>query len=341
MKKGFVFLLVLAVILGVAAWILGGKNNSTIQSQLTDFAIEDTGAVTKVFLADKANRTLTVERTENGWMVNGDIKARQDVVNVLLSTLKNIKVRTPVSKAQFDLVVKKLAAKSTKVEVYSNYQDVPTKVYFVGGANAEHTGTYMLLDNSTVPFLMHIEGHYGYLGPRYPTNPNLWQDNSIWSYPGELVKTISSIKLEHVQEPGKSFEIVKNGEESYLLKDANGNVVPDANQAIIRDYVIRFKQISYEGREETKSQQFLDSLQIGSPVQHVFTVTDESGNKTEVATYKKPVPEGYQDFEQQILDYDMDRMYISINGEGLVIAQYFVFDPLTAPLSFFRGTPTP
>lgn len=331
MKNSRLILLV-AVLAGLGfAIYLGNKNSgSTIKKQLSNFAVDDTASITKVFLSDKNNQSLLIERTENGrWKLNGEQYARPDVVNNLLKTIKEVTVRAPVSKSMFENVVKQLASKSVKVEIYLNGENTPHKVYYVGDSNMDHTGTFMLLENSSVPFAMHIEGHYGFLQTRYSTNVNDWRDNSIWSFPGKSITSIASIKVEHPQEPNASFEIRKKDETHYELFDVNNQAIQMEAPGVLYEYIKRYKQISYEGFEETKSKAYCDSIVAHSPVQQIISLKEENGTTTTIKTFVKPAKEGSTDLQGNPILSDLERLYAVVNDKDFVIIQYFVFDPLT------------
>lgn len=335
-NKGLIGLIIVLAGL-LAAVYFGSKNSSsTIKKQLSNFAIEDTASITKVFLSDKSSNNVLLERIDgDNWTVNKDYRARQDVVVNLLKTIKELTVRAPVSKSRFDYTVKQLASNSTKVEIYQNNSEKPTKVYYVGGANQDNTGTYMLLENSSVPFLMHIEGHYGFVHTRYSPRINDWRDNTIWYFPGEKVTTIKNVKVEYPKDQNKSFEITKSAENSYTLKNSKSEVVPVPNNQVIYDYLRRFRKISYEGFEETKSEAYCDSIIKNTPVETIWTIEEDNGRTTEVKAYLKPVKDDAEDWEGNEIPHDLERMYATINNQEFVIIQYFVFDPLTLTLQDF------
>jgi len=85
--------------------------------------VQDTASVTKIFLADKKDRTILVEKIKPGeWELNEEHKARNSAVNQLLETMKNLVPKYPVPEAAHNTIVSQLAAASVKVEVY---QTVP------------------------------------------------------------------------------------------------------------------------------------------------------------------------------------------------------------------------
>ncbi len=152
MKKNKIILLIVLALLVFAGFLYFSQKSNTIKKELSDFAVEDTGKIEKLFLVDNEKRSVLLERTNPGrWNLNGKFEARADAVNVLLSTIKRVAVKTPVPKSAFDNVVKQIAAKHVKIEIYSEGDNL-IKSYYVGHPNQEHNGTYMLLENSSVPF---------------------------------------------------------------------------------------------------------------------------------------------------------------------------------------------
>ena len=174
MKKSTWIFIVLAVVLGAAAYYISTSKNSgsTIEADERDFAIADTQNITKIFIASRHDRSSLLERQADGtWTVNKDYKARKDGIDILLETINRITVKAPVSKAKFDHVVKHLSTRGVKVEIYKDGKK-PFKTYYVGTPNQDHTGSFMMIDGATKPFLMHMEGFFGFLSTRYIYDEN-------------------------------------------------------------------------------------------------------------------------------------------------------------------------
>jgi len=162
------------------------KKSGTIQHKegiKSDFAIEDTASIDKIFISNSAGEKVTLIKGEKEWLVEGKNKARPESIDVLMTTFNKIAIKSPVSKAAFPNVVKSLATNAVKVEIYQG-DESPSKVYYVGEATQDHQGTYMLLETegekSTEPFVMHIPGFYGYLTTRFFANPMQWRDAAVF-----------------------------------------------------------------------------------------------------------------------------------------------------------------
>ena len=334
MKKNTLIAIAIAILSGIAVYVYQNQNNSSLKIENSDFAIKDTAAITKVFLADKQGNTVTLQRTDyNKWLVNEKYPARPDVIENLLEVINRVTVKTPVPKAAFETVVKRIAGRSTKVEIYLNNEVNPTKTYYVGGSDKDHSGTYMLLENSTVPFLIHMEGFKGVLSPRYVTNENVWRSTKIFDYePGE----IASIELQNIQNPALSFVITDNGDNTHSLFRNNINTNPlPYDTVVLRQYLALFRKVHFEGFEEVKSQQFIDSVKSSQPF-YQLTVADKMGKIKTVKAYLKPAKPDALGSDGEPLTKDMDRFYAVINGNEFVVAQYYVFDPIFKDIIAFK-----
>src|SRR5688572_11025653 len=134
MLKKNIKLILVALVLGAATvWLVMQNRSGTVREELRNFAVEDTGSVTKIFLADRTGKTIELEREGTRWRLNKKYYARRDAIKVLLETLKNVSVRSMIPKSTYNTVIKQLSTGATKCEVYLNGQSKPDKVIYVGG----------------------------------------------------------------------------------------------------------------------------------------------------------------------------------------------------------------
>ena len=119
------------------------------------------------------------KKEKGNWWVNGKFRARQHSVDLILKTIKKIKVKHPVAVTGIEYRLSKIASKHKKVEIYTGDGNLE-KVYYIGGSTKDHQGTYMLLETpedgrSDIPYVCHLPGFHGYLTPRFFTTEEDWR----------------------------------------------------------------------------------------------------------------------------------------------------------------------
>ncbi len=346
MKKNK-YILAIAIILTIFAVILIiSKSNTTLRGEDNDFAIKDTSNVTMIFLADMKERTVTLKRTaENKWKVNDKYIAVSTNINLLLEALHDIKVKIPVSKAAHNNVVTRIASTGIKVEIYQEVYRINifnfiklfpyekrTKTYYVGGPTQNNIGTFMLIENSTTPFITHIQGFIGFLTPRYSTKEKDWRSHVAFRY---KISEIKSIELQIPESPELSYRITRNDREFTITTLQTGSNVENFDTLKVVKTMASFNDVRFEAILDGFKKEKLDSLKSSTPYR-ILTISDVNGNKKELVTYRKKVPEGSVDFEGNPIEYDLDRFYGLINNsEEIVLIQYFIFNNILKPLDYF------
>ena len=335
MKKNK-YILIITVLLAITAAFLQYRNNSgTIREELHDFAVQDTGSVSKIFLADKNNHSVTLERTALGWTVDGKYKARPDAIKTLLITIKSLAVKTRVAKAAFNVVVKDIAADGIKCEIYHHGESKPAKVYYVGGSTADVMGTFMLIENSSLPFIIEIPGFQGYLTPRYSPLEQDWRDIAVFDYNPEEIKSIS---IQYYHQPEKSFSIERTGN-GFRVSSPQANVIIQHPDTIgLNNYLTFFKYLCFETWDAEFTDQQRDSLKSTEPI-NTIRITDTKGVTNSITTFPKPITLRslmQSDSLGKPLKYDTDRMYAFMNdGKDFVVIQYYVFGKIFRQLNDF------
>jgi len=325
---------IIVIVLGAfAAYLYMKDGRGTIKPELRNFAVEDTAAITKIFLGDKAQKTVTLTRLSTGrWRINDTYYVRKDLIAVLLKTIKTLEVKMPVAKAARGNVIKRLASGATKVEIYQG-EDTPMKVYYVGGATQNSMGTYMAIEGSSEPFITHVPSFFGYLSSRYVTNVDLWRDRTFIDL---QFKDIQRMGIEFPGDPKFSFSIENKGNWKFELKSlANDSIVPDYDTTALLVYLTKFKNVQYEGYEKEMNQHFIDSIFNAQPT-YIFTVETTDGQISKMETFLKPDMEGRLDNDGVPILFDVDRLYARINGRPeLLTVQYYVFDNIILGLQDF------
>ncbi len=340
-KKRNTKLAVLVIVLSSACfWFVVNTKKGTIKETLRDFAVQDTAAITKIFLADKNNKTVTLERSSPGiWMVNGKYKARMDAVQTLLYTIQKVDVKEPVSKKAQDNVIKRLAGISVKCEIYAGRKLL--KAYYVGAETQDQTGTFMILIDpetmkpSAKPFITYIPGFEGYLTTRYFVDERAWRELTVFKYDPS---TIQSVRVEAPFNPEFGYDVIAKSENDFEVKSIlSQKQLLHIDPLAVKQYLSYFQNLNFESFENDLSTKQIDSVKSSKPI-NIITVTDKAGKATTVKFYTRaPKTKGETDVYGKEIMFDLERMDALINnGKDLVILQYYVFGKVMPPLIYFQ-----
>jgi len=333
MKKNRITLIIFLLLAFAAIILVLTNRKGTIKESLKDFAVKDTASITKIFMADKSPSQVTLTREAAGqWTVNGKFAARNDAMKTLLETINQIDVRAPVAKSAYNNVIKALSTSGMKVEIYS--KDKHLKTYYVGGSTQDNMGTFMMIENSSTPFVTYIPGFNGYLTTRYFTEEDLWRDRTVFNYyPDE----ITNIFVEYPNKDRKySYKIDAKTFPAYSGDEKEKPIVDTAKVSTI---VGLFKHVNFEGFANGVPQQTKDSILATNPIA-IITVVDNKGSKDMIKAYLKMLNKKDSvivDDNGKPLKYDIDRMFALINnGKDFVVIQHYVFDAIMVSFDYFK-----
>ncbi len=347
MKKNR-FIFVTFVILALIALILWlTQSQTTFRRSMSDFTLNDSSNVTKIFMSDKNNNSVSLTKISSGkWLVNEKYQAQKLTVEMLLKTMVGIEVQQPVAMAAHDNIVKELAVNSVKVEIYQWVYRIDlfglirwfphekmTKVYYVGGATPSNLGCFMLLENSSEPFIVSLPGFRGFVSPRYSPIEKYWRDYNIFK---KTIPEIAMVKVEIPATPDYSYEVRNNGKNRFALISLSDHTeIPDYDTLKILNFLSGFRNLNYEALLNDMDKARKDSILASQPF-IIITLTDTAGVTKTIKTYHKKGPEGQTDLQGIPLPYDLDRLYASVNdGQDFTIIQYYTFDKVLRPKSFF------
>lgn len=334
MKKNR-FTLIAVIILALAAlyFLIFKSGFSTIGEKDNEFAVKDTGSITKIFIANKNNQSVTLTRVSKGqWMVNNHFIARPDCINTLLYTINMVTVKSIIDPRSWNTVIKNLSSAAVKVEIYQG--DDRVKVYYVGGETADELGTYMLLvnprteENYKQPYITYIPGFDGYLTTRYFIKEEDWRDRTIFQYYPYDLKSVS------VEYPGadSSFRITIEGKNQFMLDNPRTHQKAAIFDTVaVKQYLTYYQSVSWEVTAPPAKE---DSI-IHSPPLAVMQVEDAKGKVTTVKLFHRWATDTQREKYGINYKYDPDRMFALVNDKDFVLVQYFVFGKMMQPAAYF------
>jgi len=351
MRKNRVTLIIALILLLVAAALVITNSYTTLRKKVSDFSIADTASVTKIFLADKNNNEVTLERSPGGgWLVDGKFTAQQAKISSFLETLTNLEVRSPVPLAARNNVITRMAVIAKKVEIYqvaplinifNKIKLFPheklTKVYYVGDVTQDNQGTFMLMEGAEEPYVVHIPGFRGFVSTRYSTIKADWRDYTVFKTP---INEIQSIKVEFPFQPEQSYQFEVQDNQNITLRSLAGNQAIYAYDTIrALNFLTSFEDVRFESLlAHLVEKEFIDSVSASTP-KTIITLTDREGKVNEVKIFtKKGFAPQYSGDGAILEPLDLDRAYALVNDdEDFVLIQYYVFDKVTRTLGYLEG----
>lgn len=315
--------------------IFGDKKSSINQRKpIHNFQVLDTASITKIVISDKSPSSIELAKnTNNQWKINNVHNVRKNAINILLSTLASMEMKSFVPKAAEQNVLKNLTASGTQVKVYKKNKLV--KHFYVGGEPQNLLGTYMMIHGSSKAFVVHIPGFNGFLSSRFFTDELLWKDRTFCNLPSNKIKSIRIDYSDNFNEKRyTSFEIYKTDSGDYRIKCHCKNGSKRADFSKSEMYFSLFENLQIEAFVNDMSQQKINSILKTEPVFEI-TITDTNENtNTLKAFYKKPRKD-QTDNNGLPLKHDVDRLFALTNNTDFVIIQYYVFNEILRTASDF------
>ncbi|MDY0278974.1 MAG: DUF4340 domain-containing protein [Salinivirgaceae bacterium] len=301
--------------------LLKFKNDHS-SSTLRSFHIRDTASITKIFLVDKRNRSITLERVGNKWVIDQKIDARRDAVQLLLETLYSMRVKTPVAISTREEVFRKMSGKSIKVEVYSSKKKI--KTFYTGGVTQDNLGTYMLLENSDTPFIIEIPGFRGFVSSRFSTLLKNWRNSVLISEKWEDIKEIEINLRKH---PEQGFRAVQTEPRKFELYNFENKKVPYFDTLKVKGFFEQFEIANFDRGVDLLSDEFRDSVRRSIPEIQI-KLTDKTDSIQNYTFFKIPYISAEQD---PGTDYYPQSMWAFNDDNDWVIIQTYTY------LLMFRG----
>ncbi len=353
MKKNKSVFIVFIVLMLAAVFLWLTRSTTTFKRSSSDFKLNDSSIVTKIFMTDKNNNSVTLSKSGTGkWIVNDKYPGQPASINLLLKTMVDLEVQQPVARAAHDNIVKELAVNAVKVEIYQQVYRIDlfeiirwfpheklTKVYYVGGATPSNQGCFMLMEGSSEPFIVFLPGFRGFVSPRYSPIEKYWRDYNVFR---KTIPEIATVRVEIPSSPDYSYEVKNNGNNKFtLISLKDKKEVRNYDTLKLLNFLSGFRNLNYEALLNDMDKVRKDSILRSQPF-IIITLTDTAGEHKTSTTYHKQGPEGQTDPKGVPLPYDLDRLYASVNdGKDFTIIQYFTFDKVLRPKPFFMKDVAP
>jgi len=316
MKRSRIILIVFIIVIIPSVMVLIKNKNKTLNGKDTDFAVADTSCVNKIFIADKNGGKVTLERKgKSNWMVNDKYPARTDDILLLLETFSKVQVRYPAPKTAQENLIKDLASRTVKCEIYCNGS--LSKIWYISHETQDLKGTFCLLQdpNADKPFetvyVLEIPGFIGVITPRFFTAEENWREKKVLSL---LPNQIKNVTLNVMGQPDSSFSIDVKGLHSFSVKTLSGKVIAPFDTLAVQQYLSYFMSLYVDAWATNSKEHEIDSVKKTNHFLEI-AITDINNQSQVFKFYHKPTLPGNDIIEGHKMLYDPESMYMKFGGD--------------------------
>jgi hypothetical protein len=297
------------------------KNSSPFGKSNSSFASEPKKEITKIVLSDDRQK-LTLEKTEENWILNGKTEPRKSSILFITRILKEIKIKSPVSPELFEAEITVKGIKPVRVKVYEKRKLI--KSFFVYKTLSNIYGNIMKIREGTKPYIVYVPGYDGDIGSAFTLNELFWRPYSVFNL---LPSEIESVDFENLSDTISSFSIVTKNNH-YTLSDGKRNLTGWDSTLVMR-YLSYFTWIPFESWALDLTGEERKRIEAREPLYRI-TVTPARGTKIILTLWERMTGEGSSKIK------DSDRLTGKIQrSDELFIIKYFDIDPLLKKRSYF------
>lgn len=313
MKRSTIFILLTIVILAAIYLAVQWGNEPGVMEMKPDmFQVKDTQAVDKLFITDLNGNSITLEREKLGWRVNDRFLADQVNIANVFEPLVRMRVKSGVSEADLDQVKKDLSVAHKKVEVYRNGQ--LDKTLYIGPATADGLGNYVYMegDGPDKPYIVHIPGWNGNIGPRFFVNEREWRSKQLFRLRPE---TVTELRVIYPGDSAASFAIVKEKNQQPKLVKAFDfqDSLPEFDPLKVRRVLYNLNELYFEAFIVNARPSQLDSAMNVLPELATVELKTENKKYPPLHIHFKALDNSSFNPTDEI-PYDLDRYYAFFEG---------------------------
>ena len=349
-RKKVYILLFLSLFLFLAAlfvfWF--SHTGSTLRASDSDFSIVRSLEVVQIEILSRDDyQGVVLEKdSEDRWMLNSRYYANDLAVQQLLGSMRRMRVRTPVSIENRDNVESMLQEQGVEVNVwvrgyrvhFGNFRLFPYnrlyQSFLVGGDTPDGQSTYMRKTRSQMAFRIHIPSHERGIAYLFDPSEREWRDPVIIDLRKEQ---IASVSVKVFENPGQSYQILRKADDSlgfFDLEDKNREILTEFDTLRFDRFLSAFRDVHYESLLNEEDEMMRRELMWDEPYMRI-EVESLDGFRASFTAFKRNLPADTADAEPQVRP-DPNRLYIQVNEEEFAVAQYYVFNRILRPLSFFE-----
>jgi hypothetical protein len=291
-----------------------GKGNSS-------FAIDPEVEITRIDLF-QGDKKLSLEKSGESWRINKKDLVRKNAVLFILRTMREMKIKSPVSVEIFDNEIVKKKIDPVRVNVYEKRKMV--KSFFVYKTGSNIYGNIMKIKASSKPFIVYIPGYEDNIGTHFIVNELFWKPYVVFNL---LPSQIDYVKLEYFNDTTSSF-IINYNKKVFSLSDFRKDI-SGWDTLKVKRFLTYFTSIPFEIWAFDLPENEKKIIESGLPLFRI-SVKQSLGKEIILTVWGKW---NLTDGDKKI---DSDRVWAKTNlRDEIFIMRYFDLDPVLKKRAYF------
>lgn len=299
-------------------------------------------------ISQHTKQKIVLENDNTGiWQLNQQYMADESAVEEVKQTLYRMQIKRPVKASLQQKINNELNTKGIKTSIYIkayliNLGDVKLLPYtrkhqtFVAGDNTDdNTGTYIKNASSDKLYQAYIPGVERGISSLFNTNVKLWKNPVIIDVKKEKIE---SVTMHFLFNPKESYVLKRdeNNEFSFFsFEKTHQKMEIDTDTNKTERFLQSFENVRYESLMDDALEKERKELMITEPVVKLSVTKTDGTSKHLTIFERKNLDEKL--FKLGGITTDPDRFYIQLENGDFVVAQFYVFNRIIRPLSFFQN----
>jgi hypothetical protein len=196
-KRALTLVLLTSITIASAFFI---DNSPTVDVDRNIFKVSDTESVDRVVLEQSGKK---IELRFNGatWKVNDTYDADQNLIKVVMATLRQAEVKRKIANASVDSLSAALNTGGVTVSVFAGDQLVES---FVAGGNKVKTQSFFKDKRTDEVYLVNIPGYRVYVSGIFELKESGWREKIVFDFNW---RNFQSLEAKFTDSPGNNFKI--------------------------------------------------------------------------------------------------------------------------------------
>ncbi len=317
--KKYIIAVFALFVIGIVAWNFVFKTEQSISSL---FKIKNIGEIEKVVIHNGKNDSLVLEKHDTTWFVNGTIEARSESVLVLLQSLEQGEIQSPVSVSDTAREKEFLRKIEKNVGIYRKGKKL--KTIYCGRYDSTLRATCLLSSESEKMYFVSVPGIAEDYSKIFTTQTIYWLSAKIFHYRPEEIKEVT---VEYPENPENSFQISVSYGDFKLFSYPEHKQIQNIDNKAIADYLTKFSDVKFEYFFTNINSEKRDSLLRITP-KYIIKVINKKNVENLLKTYIRK-----KDNTEQI-DPDILNALI-YNDKQIITLKYFELDLILKNRNYF------